>query len=227
MKPLCDAARAWSVSRDPVDFALFKFACAELFESIGTSGSEPVLLASEDLAGHMPGRHGLTDYSAAPALMQGIEETVLALHPEARIHFFFSTREAGPWLRSCHVQHLRASPMTLNEADYLAEYAASSDLERIITETAQAASRSTVSAAPLEASAGSRLGPLSSLLPLLGLPGKTEAALKPVPPENARPAPEILAALLALNRSGRPYPQVHKEKQELLAGKRALPGISI
>ncbi|WP_323777253.1 hypothetical protein [Leisingera sp.] len=216
MLALCEAARRWSATRNPVDFALFQFECAVLLEALDADDPRPVLLASEDLSGHMPGRHGLKDYGAAPLLMKCIQDTVLELQPAASICIFYMTRSAPEWLQSCHVQHLRASPLTLDAEEYVRQYAASADLQAIVSGTAQLSASAKISSAPLEAASAHRLGPISALLPHLGLPAAAIEAMKPVPPANTRPEPEILEELLALNRSGQPYSQIRIKKQAVL-----------
>jgi hypothetical protein len=60
MLALCEAARAFSASRGDPEMARFRHAAAELVEGWDRNDPRPILLASEDLAGHMPGRRKLT-----------------------------------------------------------------------------------------------------------------------------------------------------------------------
>ncbi|AVO36844.1 hypothetical protein [Pukyongiella litopenaei] len=215
MVALCEAARAWSVSHGALDMALFRYELAELAQGWSRRDARPVLLASEDLAGHMPGRRGLTAYDATPALMKALAETVAQIHPGADIRFFFSTRAPAPWLASCHAQHLRAVRMVLDAETYADRYRASAGLDAVIDAVAQAVAPAPVLRRALEDSAGQALGPLAPLLDLCGLPDPVRDRLAPQPAANRRHDPAILLALLAANRD-------HADPDALRAAKRAI-----
>ncbi|MCA0870746.1 hypothetical protein LCL97_07920 [Seohaeicola saemankumensis] len=216
MVAACDSARAWSARRDPLDLALFRYELAQLAESWDPTDPRPLLLSSEDLAGHMPGRHGLTTYDATPQLMQVLADTLTAARPEADLSFYFSTRGAANWLASCHAQHLAASRMTLSAADYATRYASSAGLDAVIDAVARAVAPHPVHRTPLEASRTRPLGPLDPLIDLIGLPAEPRATLILPPPANTRPSPARLDALLQLNRG--PLPD-----RALRAAKKSLP----
>ncbi len=216
MVAACEAARGYSASGDALDLALFQYEIAQLAEGWGATDPRPLLLASEDLAGHMPGRHGLRDYRAAPALMRGLAETIEAVLPGAEMVFYFSTRAAQPWLASCHAQHLAASRMTLDAGDYAARYGASADLDGVVDLISAAVAPWPVHRAALEASGDRALGPLDPLLDVVGLPEAVRRELRPQPPANTRPSADRLAALLEINRS-------ELDDRSLAAAKRALP----
>ena len=200
MVAVCESARAWSAGGDPLDAALFRHELARLAETWASDDSRPVLLASEDLCGHMPGRQGLDSYAAAQPLMQAAIATITAVHPGAAPVLYFSTRAAGPWLASCHAQHLTASRMVLTAREYGQRYRASADLDAVIDAIA-AALPCPVRRAALEDSAARRLGPLEPLLDVIGLPDTVRAALAAQPRANTAPPPQVLDRLLELNRS--------------------------
>ena len=67
-----------------------------------------MVFPSDDLAGHMPGRHGLTRYEFGPildVLLEGLPEG-------ARLDLAFSLREREGWLASAWAQHVRATRFT-------------------------------------------------------------------------------------------------------------------
>ncbi len=198
MKPLCDAARTWSVSRDPVDLGLVQYEATLTVEN--WSGSTPLLLSSEDLSGHMPGRRGLRSYDAAPHLAQAMVTAWQEAHPSAEITLLYTTRAAGPWLASCYTQHLRATRITMTEAEYAQEYARSARLDDVVRAVATAVSAQVI-AVPLEAARSRRLGPLDAVLDHCGLPDGLRAQLAPSPPANTAPPQSTRDAMLALNRS--------------------------
>lgn len=217
MIAVCEAARAWSRNRDPLDMALFRYELAQLADDWKAGDPRPVLLASEDLCGHMPGRHGLTSYSAAPSLMQAAVETIAQTRPKAGIALFFSTRAAEPWLASCHAQHLAASRMTLSAHDYAERFRASADLDAIVDAVA-VAQPYPVHRQALDASRDRRLGPLDPLLDAVGLPEAQRAGLKPQPAANTAPPVHVLNRLLDLNRGDLDDAALRAAKKSLLQG---------
>lgn len=191
MGGLCEAARAYSVSGSAFDLGLVRYEAAVLAE--GWS-ADTLLLSSEDLSGHMPGRHGLTDYSAAIPLCAAMAEG----WEGADITWVYTTRSAAPWLASCHVQHLRAARMTLDRSEYAAAFVGSADLSGIIAQLRAHLGSSTVEAYALEDHRDNLIAPL---LALLDLPEDLRAAITPVSPANMSPSADKIAALLDLNRS--------------------------
>ena len=198
MGGLCQAARAWSVSRADVDLGLVAYEAAHLAESWSR---DTVLLSSEDLSGHMPGRHGLTDYGAAPALAGAMCDTWRQAFRDVRITWVCYTRAAAPWLASCHVQHLRAARMTLDAVEYAAAFAGSADLAGIVERVRRRAVGADVRSVKLEDHRDNLLAPL---LETAGLPVSARARITPVAPANRSPGPDKIAAMLDLNRSDIP-----------------------
>jgi len=191
MVGLCEAARAYSVSRSALDLGLVQYEAAELATDwVGATGT--LLLSSEDLSGHMPGRRGLRSYDAAPKLVTAMVAAWRAVIPDLEITFVYTTRTAAPWLASCHMQHLRATRITLAQEDYVRDFAASADLNDIVDQVRAAVPDIAVRRFALED------GPFAPLLQLAGIPDP----LWPDMPHRNRGEPDSLrAALLAINRS--------------------------
>lgn len=200
MIPVCDSARAYSISADPLDLSLYQYELARLAEGWDVRDTRPVLLASEDLSGHMPGRHGLPSYTAAPQLMLTAAETLVEIRPDCRPEFFFSTRAAAPWLASCHAQHLSAARMTLDATAYALTFRDSADLDSAVSHIAAVVAPRQVHRAALEDSTDRPLGPLDPILDLLTLPADIRAGLVPQPPANQMPPQAMLDRFLELNR---------------------------
>jgi hypothetical protein len=198
MVALCEAARAYSVSRSQTDLALIRYEAAVLAEGWAARGKD-IVISSEDLAGHMPGRRGLGAYDATPHIMKAMTAAFAAVAPDAGQLLYFTTRAADAWLRSCYVQHLRATRITLGAEDYARDMAASADLDGIVAQVAAAVPHIRVMAQPLEG-CPTPLGPLAPLLDLLG--GIDAAALTPRAPDNTAPPQGKIDAMLAMNRSG-------------------------
>lgn len=214
MTGLCEAARAWSASRSDVDMALLKYEAANLAEQFG--GSKTVILSSEDLSGHMPGRKGLRSYDAAPFVMRALVETVLAVRRKARITLVFSTRAAEPWLRSCHAQHLGTVRMKLSAQDYAQTYASSANLRGIVEDIRKAVPKAEVSEFALE-DVSRGLGPAGPILTLAGVPHPVQLGLQAAAPANPSPPSERAAKLLELNRSNLTNDALRAAKQTLRA----------
>jgi len=209
-------ARAWSVARDPLEMALFRFELAEALQGWDRADPRPVLVSAEDLCGNMPGRHGVTSYAAAVPLMRAVADTLAELYAAARPEFYFSTRSPDAWLASCHAQHLRATRMTMSAEEFAARHRPAAELDAVVDRIAAALAPLPVHRAALEQSRDRPLGPLDPLLDLLDLPGDLRAGLRPQPPVNAAPSPERSAELLRLNRSGLGEDALSAAKQTLL-----------
>lgn len=220
IEPVCEAARAASVTDDPAAMALFTFELAQMFEALDPADPRPVLISSEDLSGHMPGRFGLTGYSAAPRLMACIADVAGQVRPGCDLRFFFTTRAAEPWVRSCYAQHVRGIRFTEARDSYVARMLPLADLAAEVARIA-AAVPVPVHSVALEDWTGDRLGPLSALLTALELPAKLGDRLAPVGPANPSFPDPVLAQMLALNRSDLPRAEWAAAKKALMEAWRA------
>jgi hypothetical protein len=214
MVALCEAARGYSQSKSPLDLGLVQFETAELLQRIaGHNGL--VLISSEDLSGHMPGRRGLKSYAAAPMLMQAIAGAAAEVLPDTKLSFIFTTRAADPWLHSCYVQHLRATRITQSAQEYAASHRASAQLDKIVLNVAKALPDHDIAQASLEDFADSRLGPLDAVLDHAGVSTGARRQIISLPPANTSPPQAKMDKLLELNRS-------KLTNDELRAAKKAL-----
>lgn len=215
MPGACAAARAYSVSRHPADLTEFAIEIAATLDKIDTADPRPLILSSEDLSGHMPGRRGLTRYDAAPILMKAISETARTTMPEPpELTFYFSTRSAEDWLRSCYAQHLRAIRMTLSLDQYCEQFAQSADLDVIVEDVRAQVGDAKVISAQLEEAGTRPIGPLAAVMDALEMPGRTRRHLNKLPPANVSMPEELLAAMLEANRSDLSDAEVSKIKSE-------------
>lgn len=216
MPGLTEAARAYSRTGDEVDWALYRHEAARTLATLDPDDPRPVLISAEDLSGHMPFRHGLTGYDAAPRLMSGLRDMAAEVLPAARLSFLYTTRAAEPWVRSCHAQHLAADRMTDTLAEYTARALPHADLDAMANRVAAAVAPAPLHRARLEDLAARALGPLDALLDLAGVDPELRTRLAPVPPANRALPDGVLHALLALNRSDRPWPEIRAEKTALI-----------
>jgi hypothetical protein len=222
---LCEAARAYSRGEDAADLAFFTYEAAQLFQALDPADPRPVLLSSEDLSGHMPGRFGLTGYDAAPRLMATLEQVARTCLAAPDLRFFFTTRAAAPWLRSTYAQHVRAIRFTEARTAYLARMADHADLA-IWVRRVDAATRAPVTAAALETCGSDPLGPLGPLLDAAGAPAGLRDRLTPLPPANPSFPDHVLDRMLALNRSSLSHDDWVAAKKRLMEDWRARAGRS-
>lgn len=218
MTALCESARAYSRSREDYDLGLVKYEAAMLLEALQRETAGTLIISSEDLAGHMPGRHRLHGYGATPHLMRALSEAFKLADPDADLTFFFTTRAADPWLRSCYAQHLRTARMVWDQADYLKRLKTSADLGNAINLIKHELPEHTVLDAALEEHAVRPLGIAEALLDHLNLDASRRAALVPSAKRNAALSSDILAQLLALNRSDLAPAALKKAKRSLIEG---------
>lgn len=218
MVAACEAARAFSDGHDPLHLALFRYEIAQVLDGGRRKDTRPVLLCSEDLCGHMPGRRGLKSYAAAPILMQTLAHTIEQVRPGTEVQFFLSTRAEPAWLASCHAQHLQASRITQDLPDYAHSHRHSARLRLIVDQVANLVAPAKVHSAALEDSQNRPLGPLDPILDLLRLPDDLRAQLVAAPPANSAPRQAVLDQLLALNQSDLADRDLRTAKQALLKG---------
>lgn len=214
LTPLCEAARAYSIRRDALDLGLVTYEAAQLFETLDLADPRPVVISAEDLSGHMPGRHGLRSYAAAPTIMACLVDTAAAVSPDIQMEFWFTLRASEPWLKSCHAQNVRASRYRGDLASYTADIAPETDLAASAAAVADQTGVP-VSTDHIEEIGTDPLGPAARLLTLAGLDRQTLDALIPVRHSNPSLPDAIIAEMLALNRSDQMDREVHQAKLRL------------
>ena len=175
-----------------------------------------LIISSEELAGHLPGRGDLEDYSAAPVLLYAFWEIARNRFPNAEILIYLSTRAAEPWLASAYWEHVKASNMTMDFDAFRDRYAGAASLDDMVSEIA-ARVPTPVHHCALETCKDLPLGPASPLLDLCDLPLALRAGLEAVPATNRRFGPEVLSALLQVNRTHKDADTRNAAKAQILA----------
>ncbi len=214
-KPLADACRAASVSDSLDDYARVTQAAAGFGSTLDPADPRPVLMASEDLSGIVPGRRGVLGYQAAPQIMRALLDGFAQSLPAAEPTLFFSTRAADAWVRSVWWQNLRSTRLSAGLDRFSIDLAAGSDLDRAVRWIRAAVAPVPVVTARLEHSGQKPLGPLDPVLDLLDLPTDLRAGLALGPVANAAPAQGLPEVFLALNRSGLTDTAVSDAKRRL------------
>lgn len=174
-----------------------------------------ILISDENLAGRMPGRDDQADYHAAPTLMAQAEKAIKNVFGgDADVIFHFNTRDPKTWLRSTYRHNLLHSRLVLDWDEYAINV--SPDLQNTINTIAAAVSGRVQSAA-LEKLTGP-WGPAQPLIELINLPAHRLDQLLPHPTENRGPPENVVADLLALNRSNLPDTALPAAKSRLMKG---------
>lgn len=214
MKELMSATRGYSTYRDRWSLSKVSRRFDALLEGLPDMPHRTLILSAEELAGHMPGRGELRDYFAAPILAQCYVERAAKAFPQAEVLLYLSTRAPESWLRSAWAEHVKSSSMTLDFADFAAQYQSGSDLDAALA-ALRAASPCTVHATALEDCRDLPLGPTDPLLDLCDIPLELRHTLVPVAAENLALGPDVTQALLVANRT-------HTDKTKRSAAKRAI-----
>ncbi len=215
-EPLTERARAFSIAPKKRTLAQVAKAATAFFDELTSTDPRPILMSSEDLSGHMPGRHGLDCYDSAGLVMRCLTEAVMQrFGTDAELTFYFSTRSRDPWLRSTWWQNLRSTRLTDDFQSYSSQFDAARGLEDILEEIAEDIAPARVTSFLLDDMADLPLGPLDPLLTLLELPELDRSRLKVLPPENVQPDTGIDEVFLALNRSTLPDMDVQDAKRHL------------
>lgn len=215
-RPITDAARAYSVAHAADALDQVYQAALRFLSRLDPADPRPVALLSEDLSGHLPGRHNIRDYGAAPALMAQLAAAcVTQFGDTVDLRFHFSTRAAGPWFRSAYWQILRAARRVETPEEFARLFARAADFDSVTQKIADAVDPFVVQVADLEDFGTMTHGPMTPILDLLDIPQNVRDQLDPGPPANARPQ-GLDDVFLALNRTGLPDGKVASLKKTIL-----------
>ena len=211
MLELCEATRAASSDLTPTRLDALHAEIASMADILSARRSKPALLASEDLAGHMPGRQGITSYgTSTPTLMAALADGFAQFD----VTFLFSTRASDPWLKSCYAQHLQYTRMTMTHAQYQSLYGVSAKLDDVVVHIRDRVKCQVVSTA-LEHTGATRFGPLTPILDLLDLPADVIETLQAPVRHNTSPPDDVLDELLTLNQSDLRGPALGNAKKKI------------
>lgn len=200
LQPVLSAARGFSTWKDPASLTKFRERLGAFLGELGL-GQRGLLIAAEELSGHLPGRGEILDYSAAPVLLAEMEAVLKRAYPAADLSFVLSLRQHEAWLRCVHWEHVKSTRMTL-EYDAFAARLAGLDLSQE-AEAVRNALQSPVELIWVEDCADSPFGTVTPLLERMALEEDLFAALVQTPPRHMPPEGQeaLLAQFLALNRS--------------------------
>ena len=214
---LAQATRGFSAAPGPDRLAAVRRAADAFFAGCVTDDPRGILMSSEDLAGHIPGRNGIAGYAATHRLMRELARAARGrFGPDLDLVFYFSTRGREAWLRSTWWQNLRVTRLTEDFDTYATRISEASDLPATLGRVAQAIAPERLVSQPLENTGALPLGPLTPMLDLLDIDETLRRALVPTPVRNAQQTPGLDAVFLAINRSALRPKQAREAKRMLL-----------
>ncbi len=220
MQELVSATRGYSTWRDPLTLIKAQDRFEKLMDGLPGMPRRTLIISDEELAGHLPGRGDLADYSAAPVLLYAFWEIMTKRYPEAEIMLYLSTRAPETWLKSAHWEHVKSSNMTMDMEAFHERYHAASNLEGMVSEIASRVP-CPVHHTALEDCRDLPLGPADPLLDLCDLPLSLRSELVAPPPMNTRLSDDILNAMIAANKANPTSSARKAAKAAILAEARA------
>ncbi len=200
MRELISATRGYSTWRDPLTLIKAETRFHALLDDLPPMPRRTLIITSEELGGHLPGRGDLMDYSAMPIILYSFWSIAHAKFPQADIQIYLSTRNQADWLVSAYWQHVKSSSMTLDLDGFLERFHTAGDLTAMANEIASRVPCPTHHTA-LEDSKHLPLGPADPILDFCDIPQDVRTALVAAPLENIRPDMDTLLALLDVNRT--------------------------
>lgn len=200
MQELISATRGYSTWRDPLTLIKAETRFYNLLDALPSMPQRSLILSSEELGGHLPGRGDIFDYSAMPILLHRFWTIARERFPDADIAIYLSTRNPDAWLTSAYWQHVKSSSMTLDLDAFSTKFQGAADLQHVI-DTIRDRLPCPVHHCSLEDSSHLPLGPTDPLLDLCHLPRQMRDTLVAAPVQNIRPDSQTLLALLDLNRT--------------------------
>lgn len=216
MKDLLSATRGYSTDRDPLTLIKIQTRFGALMNDLPGMPRRTLIISAEELAGHLPGRGTLADYSAAPIMLYTFWEIAKARYPQAEILIYLTTRAPEPWLASAYWEHVKSSSMTMDFETFADKYHRAAELDHMVSEITSRVP-APVHTHTLETCRELPLGPADPLLALCDVPDAVLSRLVPEPVANARPNFAVLETLLEVNRNTKGEARRKQLKAAILA----------
>ncbi|MEM8579344.1 MAG: hypothetical protein AAGF60_15960 [Pseudomonadota bacterium] len=197
-------AKVYSDTRRGTHLARFQDAFAAALPADG-----PVLVSCVDLIGRIPGHPNITDYRAAPALLEAMAEVRPA-------QFAMGLRPPAEWLRSVWAQNLKVHREVRDHTDFAAAFRPIADLEAQLRGI-EARLGEKILRLPLRAGGKHPDGPAGPLLDLFDVPDAVRKRMELQVPLKVGLPREANAALLEINRSDLSDDDLRRTKGDALA----------
>ncbi|WP_299355064.1 sulfotransferase [uncultured Shimia sp.] len=201
IKDLTHAMRGYSTWPDPISLMKVTHRLDQWLNDMPDLKNRGLIVSAEELAGHMPGREEIADYSAAAVLAREIRDAFVRRYRQPDLHFVYTTRAASSWLNSAYWEHVKSSSMTITQDTFLGRFPNAANFGSVLDKVQTAVSPYSVTHVPIEDCNTLRLGPAERLLKLAGLTDADLKKFEPILPANTRLPIGVLQELLDLNRN--------------------------
>ena len=216
MRHATNAARDYSLSRDPEDLALCQAHLAVWLGQIPRAPGQGLMISSEDFAGHMPGVGDLIRYDAlAPILSAFVKIAGAVFGGDTEFSVLITTRDPPSWLRSLYWQQSKGRLLTDDFDAFAARLPDASDHAAMAQDLREGIAPWPVTLTALEEVKDRPLGPAETILDLADLPAELRAQLIASPLRNASPSGDLAATYVALNRLGLASDVLKRRKEDL------------
>ncbi len=219
-------ARARVFAQRPFPWRMAKFRAAFHAFLDDIPDADTIVLSRETFCGVMPGhrtwrRRTIKDFKTAgiPLCRTVIQLLRERFGPDVRIEFLFTTREREAWIRSVYGHLLRSIHLRVEFEEFRAGFPNLIDLEEEAKRIASALDGCTTHIRAMESYGTHHNGPAAAILELAGVDAATCATLPRAARANEGQPPELEAAFLELNRSGKSKHTLRHMKNEMLARK--------
>ncbi|MFZ9199408.1 MAG: hypothetical protein ACO22Z_08675 [Paracoccaceae bacterium] len=184
-----------------------------------------LVVSSEDLVGHIPGRFGVTDYRAAVTTVPAAVAALAERFPGAEVVVFLTTRAAGPWLWSVHWQLALHPELMLKQRRFCKDFAPAADFDAVIAPLRAALQgRAVLHHASMESLLGKRLAFVDALYDLIALPDALRQGLVPTGAHKRRSVEGLADQFVMLNRAKLPPEELDEAKMAMRSVMRMLEG---
>lgn len=175
-----------------------------------------LVISSEVLTGHCPGKHGIMDHSSGVTLIAALVAVIRELFPTTRVDLLLTTRDPDSWLASVWKHSLAGVRCTDDLQTFSSKYRDAADWEGIKTAVSKQCHVDQTSLSTLENWRDHRFGPAAPIIEWLNLPEQIKTGLHPAIHGNPGPDAETVQKMLDLNASDLPDKEVHMRKKALL-----------
>lgn len=176
LDPAAARARVFSQGLNPLVLSELVEVMDEALSLSDLRPGTDLILSADGLTGQVPGRRGVADHGAAPAILGFLAGYLAERFPGADLAIVCTTRAAADWHAAIRAEKVaardRADPAVLAATDLGADLAA----------IAQALDPVAVYALPVEEARTHPLGIGGAFLELADLPGAVRASLRAVDP---------------------------------------------
>lgn len=217
IREITQHSRRYSAERSTFHLLSFITQFGIFLEANAIGETRTILISSEDLAGHLPPRHGIKDYSAAAEIFGAISDVLTKDYALDEVIFFLGIRDPNAWLESAYWQNVRYTPLTMSLEEYRRAYESAANFDTILDAVRVNIGNARLVHAKIEDCQDAPFGPAQPILNLLNLPPQMLDSLAPIEKLYARRPQELLDAWLEINRRNLPVKECAQLKKKVAA----------